>query len=447
MRPGAAVVLASASLLVLAPGAPPTAAPPLPVRMADTGGGSQLITAQAPRAEATSGTVTWWNLRDGTWTKAGSCARPLRRERARRGRLPQTEHEHHSHRAVRPPLRLRHQEGAQRYQGRVPAGAAELLVVPGQRLAFLQPLDRAPPRRLPGRRIRAPDLVPAAVRARVRHRFNLRQAGSRARRGDLPARQRAGSDGRLCVRVGGGDAGDPDVGRSGPPAAHRDRHGERAHGRRALLTSPRGNDRPLPQLNCGLIGSLNTWRPWHVPEGQGAKPPDPVPRRNRDHHDRRRTCRAAPDDAPDPPPPLPRRPAPGRRRSRRGRSDLAVVEIHPPSPTPPPRSSRRAGSPGCWADTMRAGLLLMARVPALERRVGPDRVARWHAMRRPLYDLSARRARRADPARVLREGRAPASWSGAVTVVLDYPDMSRRPSARAPAARSGSPRPARSAAG
>src|SRR4051795_4994740 len=72
MRPGAAVVLASVSLLVLAPGAPPTAAPPLPVRMADTGGGSQLITAQAPRAEATSGTVTWWNLRDGRWTKAGS---------------------------------------------------------------------------------------------------------------------------------------------------------------------------------------------------------------------------------------------------------------------------------------------------------------------------------------------------------------------------------------
>ncbi|MEU6224359.1 L,D-transpeptidase family protein [Streptomyces sp. NPDC047042] len=72
MRPGAAVVLASASLLVLAPGAPPTAAPPLPFRMADTGGGSQLITAQAPGAKSTSGTVTWWNLRDGTWTKAGS---------------------------------------------------------------------------------------------------------------------------------------------------------------------------------------------------------------------------------------------------------------------------------------------------------------------------------------------------------------------------------------
>ncbi|NEA63085.1 L,D-transpeptidase family protein [Streptomyces sp. SID12488] len=72
MRPGAAVVLASVSLLALAPGAPPTAAPPLPALLADTGGGSQLITAQAPRAKATTGTLTWWNLRNGTWTKAGS---------------------------------------------------------------------------------------------------------------------------------------------------------------------------------------------------------------------------------------------------------------------------------------------------------------------------------------------------------------------------------------
>ncbi|MFI1355635.1 L,D-transpeptidase [Streptomyces sp. NPDC020898] len=72
MRPGVAVVLASASLLVLAPGAPPTAGPPLPARMADTGGGSQLITAQAPRAGATSGTVIWWDRRNGTWVKAGS---------------------------------------------------------------------------------------------------------------------------------------------------------------------------------------------------------------------------------------------------------------------------------------------------------------------------------------------------------------------------------------
>ncbi|MFG2478244.1 L,D-transpeptidase [Streptomyces fagopyri] len=67
MRLGA-VALASASLLALAPGAPP----PLPELLADTGGGSQLITAQAPRADATSGTLTWWDRRDGHWVKAGS---------------------------------------------------------------------------------------------------------------------------------------------------------------------------------------------------------------------------------------------------------------------------------------------------------------------------------------------------------------------------------------
>lgn len=69
MRLGA-VALASVSLLVLAPGGPPS----LPDRMADTGGGSQLITAQAPRADSTSGTLTWWDRRDGRWVKAGSAA-------------------------------------------------------------------------------------------------------------------------------------------------------------------------------------------------------------------------------------------------------------------------------------------------------------------------------------------------------------------------------------
>ncbi|MZD09412.1 hypothetical protein GTW43_30665 [Streptomyces sp. SID5785] len=54
-----------------APGTPPTA--PLPSRMADTGGGRQLVTAEAPRASSTTGTVTWWDRRpDGRWTKAGS---------------------------------------------------------------------------------------------------------------------------------------------------------------------------------------------------------------------------------------------------------------------------------------------------------------------------------------------------------------------------------------
>ncbi|PBC65143.1 hypothetical protein BKI49_05735 [Streptomyces sp. Tue6028] len=69
MRLGA-VALASVSLLAMAPGGPPL----LPERMADTGGGTQLITAEASRADATSGTLTWWDLRDGHWVKSGSAA-------------------------------------------------------------------------------------------------------------------------------------------------------------------------------------------------------------------------------------------------------------------------------------------------------------------------------------------------------------------------------------
>lgn len=71
MRPGAVVALVSASLCLLgaAPGSEPA---PLPARMADTGGGTQLITAEAPGTGATSGTLTWWDLRDGQWVEAGS---------------------------------------------------------------------------------------------------------------------------------------------------------------------------------------------------------------------------------------------------------------------------------------------------------------------------------------------------------------------------------------
>ncbi|MDN3022304.1 L,D-transpeptidase family protein [Streptomyces sp. S.PB5] len=66
----AATALVSASLLVL--GATPGGGQPLPARMADTGGGTQLITAVAAKTSSTSGTVTWWDLRDGRWVEAGS---------------------------------------------------------------------------------------------------------------------------------------------------------------------------------------------------------------------------------------------------------------------------------------------------------------------------------------------------------------------------------------
>ncbi|GAB1334615.1 L,D-transpeptidase family protein [Streptomyces sp. E-15] len=72
MRPGVILALVSASCLALLGAAPGREPAPLPARMADTGGGSQLIVAEAPGTDATEGTVSWWDLRDGQWTEAGS---------------------------------------------------------------------------------------------------------------------------------------------------------------------------------------------------------------------------------------------------------------------------------------------------------------------------------------------------------------------------------------
>ncbi|MCX4821827.1 L,D-transpeptidase family protein [Streptomyces sp. NBC_01142] len=73
MRPG--LVLGSV-LLLLAAGtvaAGPRPPVPLPERMAHTGGGTQLITAEAPGAGSTTGRVTWWDrLPGGRWVAAGS---------------------------------------------------------------------------------------------------------------------------------------------------------------------------------------------------------------------------------------------------------------------------------------------------------------------------------------------------------------------------------------
>ncbi|MEU3947020.1 L,D-transpeptidase family protein [Streptomyces sp. NPDC029526] len=80
MRPGAApaALLVCLSLLALGAG-PPSAAPPpaptavpLPARMADTGDGTQLITAVAADTRSTTGTLTWWDRRGGRWVAAGS---------------------------------------------------------------------------------------------------------------------------------------------------------------------------------------------------------------------------------------------------------------------------------------------------------------------------------------------------------------------------------------
>ncbi|MFJ4921638.1 L,D-transpeptidase [Streptomyces sp. NPDC088725] len=67
-----ALVLGSVLLTVVgATGASP-GEPPLPARMADTGGGSQLITAEAASTSATSGRLTWWDRRGDSWVAAGS---------------------------------------------------------------------------------------------------------------------------------------------------------------------------------------------------------------------------------------------------------------------------------------------------------------------------------------------------------------------------------------
>ncbi|WP_328899303.1 hypothetical protein OHR86_04375 [Streptomyces sp. NBC_00441] len=68
----AAVLLALGT--VVGAGRPPLATAPLPTRLADTGGGTQLITAMADSTSSTVGTLTWWDLRDGKWVAAGTAA-------------------------------------------------------------------------------------------------------------------------------------------------------------------------------------------------------------------------------------------------------------------------------------------------------------------------------------------------------------------------------------
>ncbi|MEU6680480.1 L,D-transpeptidase family protein [Streptomyces sp. NPDC046925] len=78
MRPRAAALASAAALLLAVTGtlgaAPPRVSLPLPDRMADTGGGTQLITARAAHTGSTTGTVTWWDRSGGRWTRAGSAA-------------------------------------------------------------------------------------------------------------------------------------------------------------------------------------------------------------------------------------------------------------------------------------------------------------------------------------------------------------------------------------
>ncbi|WP_030765549.1 MULTISPECIES: L,D-transpeptidase family protein [unclassified Streptomyces] len=65
-----AVVAVSLIVTTLLPQAPSQA--PLPDRLADTGGGSQLITAVAPTPGSTTGQVIWWQRWAGRWHRSGS---------------------------------------------------------------------------------------------------------------------------------------------------------------------------------------------------------------------------------------------------------------------------------------------------------------------------------------------------------------------------------------
>ncbi|MFE7121111.1 L,D-transpeptidase [Streptomyces sp. NPDC057654] len=68
----AAAILATAAALSGTLGLTTPAASALPSRMADTGGGTQLITAEAARTDSTTGTLTWWEKRRGAWRAAGT---------------------------------------------------------------------------------------------------------------------------------------------------------------------------------------------------------------------------------------------------------------------------------------------------------------------------------------------------------------------------------------
>lgn len=121
LRTGAVALLSAVGMALGAPAAPgsaatppaasPTPGVPLPAAMADTGGGTQLITARARTLGATTGTVKWWQRRNGRWRQLGSA--PARFGAAWPGRGPQpgAGHQNHPDRAVRPAVRLRDRAG------------------------------------------------------------------------------------------------------------------------------------------------------------------------------------------------------------------------------------------------------------------------------------------------------------------------------------------------
>jgi hypothetical protein len=217
MRPGALAALLALSALAL--GAAPASGPvprPLPARMADTGGGTQLITAVAPGTASTTGTVSWWDRRGGRWTKTGSAP-------ARFGAKGLA-------------------DGATRTQSTntTPTGLYDLPYAFG---------IQAPPRgtAYPYRPVREDSWWCQDNVSRAYNRWTEPlPADCRATEAEhlitYPAQYAHAlvGDGRLRVGAGGRDAPDPAVGRPGGPAAHRDRHVGRGDRGDPLLSTRAG---------------------------------------------------------------------------------------------------------------------------------------------------------------------------------------------------------------
>ncbi len=111
MRPRSVTVAVLVSLSLLSLGTAQRPASTLPERMADTGGGTQLITAVAARTRSTTGTVTWWDRKGGRWVAAGSAKARFGANGLTEGATREQGTNTTPHRAVRAAVRLRRRGG------------------------------------------------------------------------------------------------------------------------------------------------------------------------------------------------------------------------------------------------------------------------------------------------------------------------------------------------
>src|SRR5690606_23229920 len=222
---------------------------------------------------------------------------------------------------------------------------------------------------LPGRRGRASDHLSHPVRPRPGRRLQLPPSGARPRRRHLPPRERARGDRGMRVGARGRDAPDSALGRPRTRPACRDRHRIGPNGDHPVLN--RGRSSAVPRSR------LNTRASRHVSVGQGSSP----------HGGTVTTTLAGGRAA--------RRQTMRRIRPRRspavplllavGAGAVAVLWLwwsNTPSIADTTGKIVAAGRiTGLLAGYLMALVVLqMARVPALERRVGSGRAARWRAV-------------------------------------------------------------------